>query len=79
MFGISDLHSVAAAGNNLYLSPDTIMPLASILAAILGFLLLFWRVIVNFIKKLAGRGKGQQLAGDELVDPDAPVDPPDQS
>ena len=28
----------------LYFGPETIMPLASILAAIVGFLLVFWRL-----------------------------------
>jgi hypothetical protein len=35
-----------------YLGPETIMPLASILATILGFLLIFWRVIIRFIKRM---------------------------
>jgi hypothetical protein len=33
-----------------YLGPETLMPLASILAAIAGFFLMFWRVIVKFVK-----------------------------
>lgn len=36
----------------LYLGPETIMPLASILAAIMGFLLIFWRLILKGLKKL---------------------------
>jgi hypothetical protein len=36
----------------LYLGPETVMPLASILAAILGILLIFWRFILKGIKKL---------------------------
>ena len=36
----------------LYLGPDSIMPLASILAAIIGFILIFWRWIAAFFKKL---------------------------
>jgi hypothetical protein len=36
--------------NLLYLGPETIMPLASILAAVLGFLLIFWRVILKSLK-----------------------------
>ena len=35
----------------LYLGPETIMPLASILATIIGAILLFWRFIVAGIKK----------------------------
>ena len=35
-----------------YLGPDSIMPLASVLAAIVGFILIFWRWIAGFFKKL---------------------------
>jgi hypothetical protein len=56
----------------LYLGPDTIMPLASILAAVAGFLLLFWRYIVNFIKKIFRRGGSISTSQEEnsLEDPD---------
>lgn len=37
-------------GPQLYLGPETLMPLASLLAAIAGFFLIFWRWIVKFIK-----------------------------
>ena len=37
----------------LYLGPETIMPLASILGAIVGFVLIFWRVLVRFFQKVA--------------------------
>lgn len=33
-----------------YLGPETLMPLASILAAIAGFFLIFWRLIVRLVK-----------------------------
>jgi site-specific recombinase len=36
----------------LYLGPETVMPLASILAAIVGVLLLFWRLIFGFFKRI---------------------------
>jgi hypothetical protein len=35
----------------LYLGPETIMPLASILATIVGGLLIFWRFIWRAIKR----------------------------
>lgn len=34
----------------MYLGPETLMPLASVLAAITGFLMLFWRKTVNIFK-----------------------------
>jgi len=41
-----------------YLGPETLMPLASILAAIAGFLLMFWRVIFKFVKKTYRKLRG---------------------
>jgi hypothetical protein len=35
----------------LYLGPDSMLPLASILAAIAGFFLIFWRYITRYVKK----------------------------
>ena len=34
----------------MYLGPETLMPLASVLAAITGFLMLFWRRTVHAFK-----------------------------
>ncbi len=41
-----------------YLGPETLMPLASILAAIAGFFLMFWRLIAKFIKKTVRKMRG---------------------
>lgn len=60
-----------------YLGPETIMPLASILAAVVGISLIFWRFIVNFIKKLFKVGGSSQESVDELIDPDAEGHPKD--
>ncbi len=34
----------------MYLGPDTLMPVASALAAIAGAILLFWRRLVGFVR-----------------------------
>jgi hypothetical protein len=34
----------------LYIGPDVMMPLASAIAAIVGFLLMFWRRTVAFVR-----------------------------
>lgn len=34
----------------MYIGPDTLMPLASALAAIVGVLLMFWRRTVAFVR-----------------------------
>jgi hypothetical protein len=39
-----------------YLGPETIMPIASIIATIVGILLFAWRYIINFFKKIFRRG-----------------------
>ncbi len=41
-----------------YLGPETLMPLASILAAVAGFFLMFWRLIAKFIKKTVRKLRG---------------------
>ena len=41
-----------------YLGPETLMPLASLLAAIVGFFLIFWRLIVKFVKSLYRKVRG---------------------
>ena len=38
----------------LYLGPETIMPLASILGAAVGFFLIFWRLLLKPFKKVFG-------------------------
>lgn len=60
----------------LYLGPETILPLASAAAAVVGVVLIFWRYIVSSAKKLIRMIRGQPLVGstDTLVDPDAQPD-----
>jgi hypothetical protein len=41
-----------------YLGPETLMPLASVLAAIAGFFLIFWRLIVKFFKTMYRKIRG---------------------
>jgi hypothetical protein len=53
----------------LYLGPETIMPLATIIATVVGFVLIFWRLIVNSIKKLFLRGSSGPVE-EEVVNPD---------
>ena len=36
----------------LYIGPETILPLTSALAAIAGFLLMFWQRLVLFVRKI---------------------------
>ena len=42
----------------LYIGPDVLMPLASAIAAIVGFLLMFWRKTVAVAQRI-----GQAIAG----------------
>jgi hypothetical protein len=52
----------------LYLGPDSLLPLGSIIAAVVGFALLFWNRIVGAARKATGRGKD--------ADPDAAASDP---
>lgn len=53
LMGLSD-----PANGRGYLGPETLMPIASALAAVAGFFLMFWRVIVKFIKKTVRKMRG---------------------
>lgn len=38
----------------LYVGPDALLPLASILGAIGGAIMIFWRQVVGLVRRLAG-------------------------
>ena len=67
-----DIHSFTPAffsGMTIlyYLGPEAIMPLASVLAAIVGVLLIFWRYIVGFFRRIFRSVTGK-------ADPEASLD-----
>lgn len=50
----------------LYLGPETVLPVASFLAAIVGVLLLFWNFFVGKIRRLFGMSKPADPASDAI-------------
>jgi hypothetical protein len=65
LLGLSDpIHGRA------YLGPETLMPLASVLAAVAGFFLMFWRLIVKFFKTIYRKSRGLPEALPPETDPD---------
>jgi hypothetical protein len=60
----------------LYLGPETIMPLASILGAVIGFLLVFWRLLLKPVKKFFGvvSGKNEDEAESSPSSPELQSD-----
>ena len=54
---------ILTEGKALYIGPDTLMPIASVFAAIAGFVLMFWRRLVGAVRmlvdRLSGRAKQQ--------------------
>ena len=42
----------------LYVTPDQVMPVASVVATVLGVLLIFWQKFLALLRSLAGRLKG---------------------
>jgi len=57
-----------------YLGPETLMPLASLLAAIAGFFLIFWRLIVKFVKTVYRKIRGLP----DEVPPEMDMDDPSE-
>lgn len=37
-----------------YIGPETMLPLVSVLAAVMGFLLMFWRYVFQLIRRMFG-------------------------
>jgi hypothetical protein len=44
----------------VYIGPDSLMPLASVFAAIAGFFLMFWRRVVGAVKLIASKFSSKQ-------------------
>ena len=62
----------------LYLGPETVLPVASFIAGIIGVLLMFWRYIVRFIRKTLKRVFSSKSAYDDSSSIEN-VDVPNQS
>lgn len=43
----------------MYIGPDTLMPIASVFAAVAGFVLMFWRRLVGMVKLVVQRLTGR--------------------
>ncbi|HEX6942225.1 MAG TPA: hypothetical protein VF128_04820 [Gemmatimonadaceae bacterium] len=43
----------------MYIGPDTLMPIASVFAAVAGFVMMFWRRLVAMVKFLVQRLTGR--------------------
>ena len=42
----------------MYLGPDALMPIASVFAAVAGFVMMFWRRLVGAVKMLFAKFRG---------------------
>lgn len=54
----------------LYIGPETMLPLASFVAGVIGVILVFWRVIVAGIRKLLGKEPADISALPDDIDAD---------
>ena len=43
----------------MYIGPDTLMPIASVFAAVAGFVMMFWRRLVGMVKLVVQRLTGR--------------------
>jgi hypothetical protein len=66
MFLPLDLFSGLTTGL-LYLGPETVMPLVSFLAAALGIILIFWRYILRFVKRILGIKEKPSATAEEIT------------
>ena len=57
-----------------YLGPDNLLPLASIIVAIVGFIMLFWGRAKGLVRKVLGRSIPTDPDADGL---DSEIKPPD--
>ncbi|MGE3956198.1 MAG: hypothetical protein AB7H96_05715 [Vicinamibacterales bacterium] len=57
----------------LYIGPDVFLPLTSALAAMAGFLLMFWQRVLGFVMRLMGKG-GTESAESSATTSDASRD-----
>jgi hypothetical protein len=55
-----------------YVGPDQLMPVTSILATVLGFVLIFWNKFLGVVRKIFGMSKPPE------THEDAPQTPKDQ-
>jgi hypothetical protein len=70
MFGFYNVFNMNVLTSGLmYLGPDSIMPLASAIAAIIGILLIFWRAILTRVKKFF-RIVISKITGKPIVEPE---------
>jgi hypothetical protein len=51
MIQISNLLITSFTSGLMYLGPESIMPIASVLAAIIGVILILWRYLIGIIKR----------------------------
>lgn len=60
----------------LYVGPDQVMPVMSILATIAGFFLIFWNKIMSLVRRILGMKRSQADAANPAPNPG--VEPPEQ-
>lgn len=56
----------------IYLGPDVLMPIASVLGAIGGAILLFWNRVVDLVRIVTGRPRRDDDGETEAAAEDAP-------
>jgi hypothetical protein len=52
-----------------YVGPDQMMPVASILATVMGFVMIFWSKVVGVVRKILGRSKPAETQTDDSQTP----------
>ena len=62
--GNGALRNIQGDLNTVYIGPDALMPIASVFAAVAGFVIMFWRRLVGalrmLVQKVSGRSTPQE-------------------
>ena len=61
----------------LYVGPDQVMPVMSILATIAGFFLIFWNKVMGLVRRILGMKRSSQ-ADAAAAAPNPGTEPPKQ-
>ncbi len=61
----------------LYVGPDQVMPVMSILATIVGFFLIFWNKVMGLVRRILGFKRSSEAPSADAA-PSAGTEPPKQ-
>jgi hypothetical protein len=59
----------------IYVGPDQMMPVASVLAALAGFIMIFWNKVIGVFRRIFGGGKAPEVHPENSAGKETPPKP----